>query len=65
MDEFPLELERNPNHDEIQALVSGLGGIAFLKNKQKGFIAVGAAPILVDNVWREGFIVNPRLKNKK
>ena len=53
---FPLKLETDPNHDELQALMAGLVGLAFAQNN--GYSSLGSAPFLLQGQWREGFIVN-------
>lgn len=57
---FPLVVTGSPNHDELQALVAGLAGIALERGLDEGFSMIGQAPELLDGYWREGFIVNPR-----
>jgi hypothetical protein len=47
-------------HDELQALVSGLAGIAPEDPLHCSPVLSGVAPYLLDGHWREGFIVNPR-----
>jgi len=56
---FPLDLDRAPNHDELQALVSGLGGIALEGGRRSGYSVAGVPPVLRDGHWREGLILNP------
>jgi hypothetical protein len=56
----PLRLTREPNHDELQALVAGLGGVGLLGSSHIGATSAGVAPFVLDGVWREGFIVNPK-----
>jgi hypothetical protein len=58
---FGFRVGRVPNHDELQALVSGLAGVAILAGNGNGYIAEGAPPKKVGGIWVEGFIVNPRL----
>lgn len=48
------------SHDELQALVAGLGGIAVLAQDHDGYVAEGAPPFEHKGVWVEGFIVNPK-----
>jgi muconolactone delta-isomerase len=57
---FPLSLFGNPSHDELQAIVAGLGGIAFKNNDIQKFEIVGEPPRMVEGILREGFIVNPK-----
>jgi hypothetical protein len=58
-DSFPLRLPNVLTHDELQATVSGLGGLA-IDRLNNGFELVGQPPVSLDGIWREGFIVNPR-----
>jgi len=48
-----------PNHDQLQALVAGLGGLAMEERRQDAFAMVGAAPAVRDGSWREGYIIIP------
>jgi hypothetical protein len=57
---FGFRAPRLPNHDELQALVAGLAGIAILAGDPSGYLALGEPARQVDNVNVEGFIVNPR-----
>jgi hypothetical protein len=54
---FSLQLAAEPNHDELQALVAGLG---LEIGDSRRYTAVGANPRIVGGIWRGGFIVNPR-----
>lgn len=56
---FPLELIGLPTHDELQALVSGLAGLALERGEISSVVVVGIAPFLLDGSVREGYIVNP------
>jgi hypothetical protein len=56
---FPLWLTGPPNHDELQALVSGLAGVGLLGSALVRVASAGVAPYMKDGVWREGLIVNP------
>jgi hypothetical protein len=56
---FPLVCQGRPTHDGIQSLVSGLAGIAYELGMSTCFDMAGAAPGLLEGIWREGFIVNP------
>jgi hypothetical protein len=55
---FPLRLNQSMTHDEIQATVSGLAGLAIESGQWKNCKSAGVPPSLVDGQWREGFIVN-------
>ncbi len=59
MDLFPLQLSRSPNHDELQALVAGIAGIAVERDDWPNCEVVGNPPFKLENSWREGFIINP------
>lgn len=59
-DVFPLEVASEPNHDELQALVAGLAGVALERDAVADVAAAGVAPFRLAGSWREGFIVNPR-----
>jgi hypothetical protein len=48
-----------PTHDQLQALVAGLGGLGISVSAAHRYQAVGAAPFVLDGTWREGYIVNP------
>jgi hypothetical protein len=56
---FPLDIFGTPNHDEAQALVAGLGGLAWVTGHPDAYVTVGAPPFCDDGRWREGWIVNP------
>lgn len=57
--QFNLSLPRVPNHDELQALVSGLAGIPMLEGDRAAYKLDGIAPLVIEGVVREGFIANP------
>jgi hypothetical protein len=59
---FPIQVASEPNHDELQALVSGLAGVGLLGSPLVGVVSAGVAPYRKDEVWREGFIVNPAVQ---
>jgi hypothetical protein len=54
-----LNLKPCPSHDELQAFVAGLAGIAIVGRKHDGYVAEGASPFQHDGHLVEGFIVNP------
>ncbi|TFG53126.1 MAG: DUF429 domain-containing protein [Gemmatimonadales bacterium] len=60
-DRFGLRLAAMPTHDQLQALVSGLGGLGVDLEDGTRAAAAGLAPALIDGTWREGYIVTPRL----
>ena len=55
----PISCDAEPTHDELQALVSGLAGVAYEHDFTPGFAAAGVSPSLLEGYLREGFIVNP------
>jgi hypothetical protein len=56
-----LILTRQPSHDELQALVAGLGGLPLLGHNSISTKLFGSRPVKLESTWREGFIVNPIL----
>lgn len=52
--------EGDIGHDELQALVAGLAGIALISGGLKACDLRGQNPFIEEGVWREGFIVSPR-----
>jgi hypothetical protein len=58
---YCLRVDREPTHDELQALVSGLAGIAIARERSDEYSVHGVAPKMISGTWCEGFIVNPRL----
>jgi hypothetical protein len=48
-----------PNHDQLQAIVGGLPGLALEARNYEGARIVGTPPRREDGQWREGFIVLP------
>lgn len=58
---FNLILPRNPNHDELQALVSGLAGLSMIQGNHSDIQVDGVAPFLLEGTVREGYIVNPKI----
>jgi hypothetical protein len=59
---FPLDVSNDLSHDELQALVAGLAGVALDDGNAAGVSIAGVAPVRVEGIWREGFIVNPTRK---
>lgn len=57
---FPLRVEGNPSHDELQALVAGLAGISLQQGDWSRCRVEGRPPFEFNGYWREGLIVNPR-----
>jgi hypothetical protein len=64
VERFGLRLAppRTPTHDQLQAIVSGFGGLGI--EHQDGTLAAvaGVSPTMIDGTWREGYIVTPRLE---
>jgi hypothetical protein len=56
---FPLSCPNDLTHDELQAIVAGLAGIAAEGHPACQFRLSGIAPFELDGFWREGFIINP------
>ena len=56
---FPLDVSEPVSHDELQAVVAGLAGLALSDGHAAGLSISGTASIQTDGTWREGFIVNP------
>jgi hypothetical protein len=55
----PLQVNRPPNHDQLQAIVGGLSGLALEVRDHSGARIVGTPPHRENGQWREGFIVLP------
>ena len=47
-----------PNHDELQAVVSGFAGVYLERGDWSRCEVVGEPPFELDRSWREGVIVN-------
>jgi hypothetical protein len=56
---IPFTTNRPPNHDQLQAIVGGLPGLALDEHHYAGARIVGTAPRREDGHWREGFIALP------
>ena len=56
---IPLSTSRPPNHDQLQAIVGGLPGLAFEERNTVATRIVGNPPRREGGHWREGFIVLP------
>lgn len=50
----------NATHDELQAVVAGLGGCQMIGSGLESCSVAGRAPVIEDGIWREGYIVSPR-----
>jgi hypothetical protein len=56
---IPFTTNRPPNHDQLQAIVGGLAGLALEGREMRALRIVGDPPRREDGHWREGFIVLP------
>jgi hypothetical protein len=56
---IPIITNRPPNHDQLQAIVGGLPGLAIEERNSGAMRIVGNPPHREDGYWREGFIVLP------
>jgi len=56
---MPFTTDRPPNHDQLQAIVGGLPGLALDERNTAAVRIVGKSPHREDGHWREGFIVLP------
>ena len=56
---IPFTTNRPPNHDQLQAIVGGLPGLALEERNTDAVRIVGNPPRREDGHWREGFIVLP------
>ena len=56
---IPFTVNRPPNHDQLQAIVGGLPGLALEERNTAGARIVGNPPRREEGHWREGFIVLP------
>jgi hypothetical protein len=55
----PLRVAGTPSHDELQAIVAGLAGIALQGGRWDRCAVAGTPPVLEEGIWREGFIIKP------
>lgn len=55
---FDVQVDKTPNNDELQALVSGMAGVFLEHGNWTHCEVVGESPFELDGSWREGFIVN-------
>ena len=55
----PFTTNRPPNHDQLQAIVGGLPGLALEERNPAAMRIVGNPPHREQGHWREGFIVVP------
>ena len=56
---IPFTTNRPPNHDQLQAIVAGLPGLALEEHNPSAMRIVGNPPRREQGHWREGFIVLP------
>ncbi len=56
---IPFTTDRPPNHDQLQAIVGGLPGLALDERNTAAVRIVGNPPRREQGHWREGFIVLP------
>jgi len=56
---IPITTNRPPYHDQLQAIVGGLPGLALEEHNTAAARIVGNPPRREDGHWREGFIVLP------
>jgi hypothetical protein len=56
---IPFTTDRPPNHDQLQAIVGGLPGLALDERNAATVRIVGNPPRREEGHWREGFIVLP------
>lgn len=56
---IPFTTNRPPNHDQLQAIVGGLPGLALEERNTTSARIVGQPPRREDGHWREGYIVLP------
>ena len=54
-----VRTNRAPSHDELQALVAGIAGLSLLERDDSAYELLGQPPSLIDDHWREGFILMP------
>lgn len=52
-------LSRAPSHDELQAAIGGLAGLAWARGDRSAVQLAGDAPFRLDGSWREGYIMCP------
>jgi len=61
---IPFTTNQPPNHDQLQAIVGGLAGLALEENDTSAARIVGNPPRREGGHWREGFIVLPVLPGR-
>jgi hypothetical protein len=58
---YAMQVRPDLTHDELQALVAGLAGLALERADPQGYAVKGCPPVQEEGSWREGFIINPTL----
>ena len=56
---LPITTSHPPNHDQLQAIVGGLPGLAIEQRNETAARIVGQPPRWEGGYWREGFIALP------
>ena len=56
---FPIDVRGELSHNELQATVAGMAGVALERRNLAGIAFAGVEPMLVDGAWREGYILSP------
>jgi hypothetical protein len=57
---YGVVMPTDVTHDQLQAIVAGLGGIRLLQQGVEAVEVAGVRPTRREGSWREGFIVSPR-----
>ena len=56
---LPIATSRPPNHNQMQAIVGGLPGLAIEQRNDSATMIVGQPPRQEGGFWREGYIAVP------
>jgi len=56
---LPLGIDRQPTHDQLQAVVGGLAPLAWAQGHAERVTLAGLPPHRLDGWWREGYIMIP------
>lgn len=56
---FPLDVRGELSHAELQAMVSGIAGVALERRNLSGIAFAGVEPLQIEGTWREGYILSP------
>jgi hypothetical protein len=54
-----LDVRGELNHDQLQATVAGLAGVALERRNLAGLAFAGVEPFELEGTWREGYILSP------